>query len=474
MNALQAIMAIIEESNNKAQNSEQNKSLLGQTIFGASEGGNQVTTGNETKSSFDESTVGAGPSIISGGSDFIKNVGEQGLKLTAKELAKKFIESKDPRNYFKNNKDGDSKNKEDMTDAEINTSFLQQLGHSLIGKDNVEIDGKTVKENKNVWGYAGESLGDLIRGKIGLDTTNSRSAATTSKMDMFREFQQMIAPGSLNGPAGGNIQTGGGQAAMQGQRPNVVQGPSGQTNPFNMSNGMRQAQQRMGGSTPGVSPDKLGITGMASNGMPQVGNPNQNQIMQSIEGAVEKQKRLAPGVVQTQVDKDTAQANLKRKVLRKDLAEFTELDSLIDRSEGGFFDRMVKGGKTKLSSLDQGTIEGAAASAHDSVRKRLRVTLVRAAGDVGNINVVEQKAAEQLIPGPFDSQKTAEIKNALLKDYSRAIDDGSETEVRRVIQKYMNTGAYEPMEFKTEAQVKRAKLNTGTVFLLNGRKAVWE
>jgi len=78
-------------------------------------------------------------------------------------------------------------------------------------------------------------------------------------------------------------------------------------------------------------------------------------------------------------------------------------------------------------------VKGTAARVHDAVVKRLRVQLVRAAGDVGNINIVEQQAAEKLIPGFYDSASAAMTKRAYLQDIAKAINDNSPSEVKRVL-----------------------------------------
>jgi hypothetical protein len=169
--------------------------------------------------------------------------------------------------------------------------------------------------------------------------------------------------------------------------------------------------------------------------------------------------------------KDIEKINVKKEALAKDLDDFFAVDDVIDRSEGGFISRMLTGGSTMLASMDQSTAEGAAAATHNAIRKRLRVSLVRAAGDVGNINIVEQKAAEQIIPGFFDSKKTAAIKRAFLQEFSKAVDSKEESVVRKVIQEFMGTEAYKPLKFGSEEEVEKAKLPAGTIIEINGRRA---
>lgn len=139
--------------------------------------------------------------------------------------------------------------------------------------------------------------------------------------------------------------------------------------------------------------------------------------------------------------KKIAETNFKRQVFANDLESFLEVDNQLKRGTG-FHGRIVAGLKSKVAALDQSTAEGFAVATHQSARKRLRVQLVRAAGDVGNINIVEQQAAEEMIPREFDAQGTADIKRAFLKQLGKAVDDNSENEVKKVLKRFMETDIY--------------------------------
>jgi len=139
--------------------------------------------------------------------------------------------------------------------------------------------------------------------------------------------------------------------------------------------------------------------------------------------------------------KKLAETNFKREVFRQDLESFQEIDNQLKRGTG-FFDRIQSGLKSKVAALDQSTATGFAVATHQAARKRLRVQLVRAAGDVGNINIVEQKAAEEMIPREFDSEGTAKLKNAFLNQLSKAINDNSENDVKRVLAEFMKTESF--------------------------------
>ena len=133
--------------------------------------------------------------------------------------------------------------------------------------------------------------------------------------------------------------------------------------------------------------------------------------------------------------------NIKREVFNKDLASFLALDDQLKRGTG-FADRMIKGIITTGKKIDQSTAEGFAAATHGAAVKRLRVQLVRAAGDVGNINIVEQDAAEQIIPNTFDAEGTAKVKRAYLNQIGKAINDNSPDSVKQVLSNFMNEEIY--------------------------------
>jgi hypothetical protein len=133
--------------------------------------------------------------------------------------------------------------------------------------------------------------------------------------------------------------------------------------------------------------------------------------------------------------------DVKKLQLREDLDTFFAVDDLIDRARGGLLDTRGAAFNTWWKSVDQPIDpntglpdpKGAAAATHAAASKRLRVQLVRAAGDVGNINIVEQEAAEKLIPRWDDSETTAKLKRAYLKQVSKAIGSGDENEVKKVL-----------------------------------------
>lgn len=128
-----------------------------------------------------------------------------------------------------------------------------------------------------------------------------------------------------------------------------------------------------------------------------------------------------------------------KKALREELDSFFALDDVIQKERGTGLGRLAAGGMLKAKGFIQGDPTGRAVAAHDAASKRLRVKLVRAAGDVGNLNIVEQEAAEKIIPLPFDDAQTARIKRAFLESMVEGIDSNDSNLVKRTVQQFMST-----------------------------------
>jgi hypothetical protein len=141
--------------------------------------------------------------------------------------------------------------------------------------------------------------------------------------------------------------------------------------------------------------------------------------------------------VSLQKQKDVATADTKRAIYKEDLDTFLSIDNVLHEARGKGLGRFDAGLGMKWEGIKQDSNLGRAVATHDAARKRLRVQLVRAAGDVGNINIVEQKAAEQMIPTEFDDYETAELKRAYLKDIGSAINSGDGKEVKSIVNKWM-------------------------------------
>jgi hypothetical protein len=132
--------------------------------------------------------------------------------------------------------------------------------------------------------------------------------------------------------------------------------------------------------------------------------------------------------------KQETDMGFKREVFGADLKNFLEVDTAIKRGKGGL-ERFTQGAETMGRRFAQfeGDDQGRAAALHESASKRLRVQLVRAAGDVGNINIVEQEAAEMLIPRIFDSEQVAQAKRIYLKELGKAIESMDPQQIRQAL-----------------------------------------
>jgi hypothetical protein len=196
-----------------------------------------------------------------------------------------------------------------------------------------------------------------------------------------------------------------------------------------------QPPMQGGGMLPnmGLTQPQIGNAPMGANNIPYVPG-DLNPFGQP--------KSYVPDPIATQKAKDISGMNLKREVLAQDLKSFFAVDDVLQKSRGEGVGRFGAGAEIFAQSIGQNTTLGRAASMHGGASKRLRVQLVRAAGDVGNLNIVEQKAAGEMIPSGWDDYKTAEIKRAYLVDVSRAIDSESESEVKKVIDRFMKEDIY--------------------------------
>lgn len=223
---------------------------------------------------------------------------------------------------------------------------------------------------------------------------------------------------------------------------------------------MAELSQLLGG---GQSAPQQGLPTIKSMGVPSTPNITSRGMIENepdkIALEVATKKALAPVEVQTDIDKKQAELNQKREVYRKDLGSFLAIDEMIPRGEG--FHRFNEGMKSYLEAIGQDTARGKATAVHDAAAKRLRVQLVRAAGDVGNINVVEQQAAEQLIPSIWDSEDVAKTKRAYLRQVGEGIDSNNGDMVVDAINQFMKTKGYD----QSKVKVPTKKVNLDEVFV---------
>lgn len=143
---------------------------------------------------------------------------------------------------------------------------------------------------------------------------------------------------------------------------------------------------------------------------------------------------LPPKGVLEKTRKDVAAINLKKKELAKELSDYFAVGDSLPTAEG--MGRFAQGAELYAGSIFQSDPQGALAAQLKGLNKRLRVKLVRAAGDVGNLNIVEQDAAERLLYNFSDSTSLRTLKRAFLMDLTKAVDDNSPMEIKNVISKW--------------------------------------
>lgn len=140
-----------------------------------------------------------------------------------------------------------------------------------------------------------------------------------------------------------------------------------------------------------------------------------------MEVAQEFQKAKEERGEKVQERREKRKIQQKLQTATKDINDFLTLDEQIPRGKG--IERFTTGLSSLAEGIKQEGSVGKAVAAHQALSKRLRVSLVRAAGDVGNINIVEQEAAEKIIPGIFDSDEVVEVKRTFLKQLSKATEN---------------------------------------------------
>jgi len=173
-------------------------------------------------------------------------------------------------------------------------------------------------------------------------------------------------------------------------------------------------------------PEGMEITGYDVRGRPKIG-------------------KIKPTIKEKETERREAEMDVKLKELNTTLNDiYFPVADLLPTANG--MGRWVNALRLKGKSLAPKDVEGTAAAALDNLNKRLRVTLVRAAGDVGNINIMEQLAAEQLLYKLNDTDKLREVKKATLQDLTRAINKRDKSAVRNVISKWMKTEEFKKMQ----------------------------
>jgi len=319
----------------------------------------------------------------------------------------------------------------------------------------------------------GEKLGDLDVSKIPTETLNKMSSLVVTQSikgdDKFKDIQELISlqadAKKAGSPEAGKVfqAVGKSLAGMIGEST-----PEEQSLPSRISATSVPTDQPKNdiekSITQSVSkPEKFSIDDLEA---PEI-DPFTGKL--TTQGEQQKAKNdLVMDSLKTS-ERKLADINLKRKQLSKELGNFFVIDDEIERGVG-FIGRMKAGLSTKFASLDQSTLKGFSAAAHEGAVKRLRVMLVRAAGDVGNISRVEQEAAEQIVPSFFDAEGTAKIKRAFLKEASSIVqrdDQDMETDLKKLINKFSKTDAFtgpKGEDFDKLSGKMKGKLDTGVDF----------
>jgi hypothetical protein len=216
----------------------------------------------------------------------------------------------------------------------------------------------------------------------------------------------------------------------------AMQAPPAPSSSGNISPIQPTDNPRITFAAPVVEPARGNLVFTGSNGVENlpgkvaVGNV-ENQI------AADKQKVLMSGNVEEAKQTKEAQLIAARDVARKDfssqLENFLTIDEGIPRGEG--FHRWAKGISAYSQALGSDTEVGKFTNLHHSMGLALRVSLARLK-DTGNLSEVEQKAAEQMIPGIFDDEEVAQIKRAYLKQLALPMSSGNVNLVKQVIDKF--------------------------------------
>lgn len=148
---------------------------------------------------------------------------------------------------------------------------------------------------------------------------------------------------------------------------------------------------------------------------------------------------IPPRGVLDKVRKEVAAINLKKKELGKELSDYFAVGDSLPTVDG--LGRFAQGAELYAGSIFQSDKQGAMAAQLAGLNKRLRVKLVRAAGDVGNLNIVEQDAAEKLLYNFSDSTSLRELKKSFLLDLTKAVDSEDPMKVKVLVNKWMKTSS---------------------------------
>jgi len=169
----------------------------------------------------------------------------------------------------------------------------------------------------------------------------------------------------------------------------------------------------------------------------------------------------------------TAKKNLARESFSKDFEAYTQLDEFVRR--GTSLPTNLQAGVRSFVKSKGGSIEGAALATRKGVVNRMVPQLARLSSEVGNLNIFEQIAQRELIPNEFDSQKTADLKNAFLGEIGSSIEKQDGNKLRETMNRFIESEAFDKSKrnvYSSIAEADNAKLKKGTQIIVkdnNGR-----
>lgn len=181
----------------------------------------------------------------------------------------------------------------------------------------------------------------------------------------------------------------------------------------------------------------------------------------------------------------TAELNINKQALKKQLTPILALESTIPRSDKGGVGRLMQGGKNLLSGFIQDDAIGENISTYQKEVDRVSPLIARTSGDVANIAVTERAMSKGIFPTLSDSKGTAAKKRAILTDLSNAIDSENPSAIKKNLDaqgipyfdleknEWVNLSNDEgsQLEFNTLQEAEAANLPKGTAIKIGGRKA---
>lgn len=143
---------------------------------------------------------------------------------------------------------------------------------------------------------------------------------------------------------------------------------------------------------------------------------------------------------------------------------------------GEGLERFTVGMENMIQGIEQKSPAGLATANMNRLNKWLRVKLVRKAGDVGNLNIVEQLAAEQLLFNNFDSTQMRGLKKTFLTAIAEGTNANNPQKIKDAVNQWMKSPGYEKVTptFKSVEEVRKSNVPFGTKVNINGVEYIWQ